>query len=301
MSHIAFIGLGNMGAPMARNLLSAGYDVCGFDLSEQALCHHQQAGGRTAGSASEAARNADLVISMLPAGEQVKMLYLGDGSPGNPGLLAQLNSQTLVIDCSTIESHIARLLGSSARKRGIAFIDAPVSGGTAGAASGSLTFMIGGEADAVERARGFLEVMGQNLFHAGPCGAGQLAKVCNNMLLAVSMVATAEAMKLGMDNGLEPQVLAEIMKSSSGGNWVLNKYNPVPGVMPGVPAASDYRGGFATALMLKDLGLARVTAAESGSATPMGAAAESLYRIHRNQCGEQLDFSSIFQMYIREQ
>ena len=300
MTKVAFIGLGNMGLPMAINLVKANYDVMGFDLSESVLDEFKQAGGNTAESASEAARNADLVISMLPAGEHVSDLYLGDGSKSNPGLLAQLGSHSMVIDCSTIEAAVAKTVGQEASQRGVAFVDAPVSGGTAGAAAGTLTFMVGGEKSAVECATPALNMMGKSVFHAGDVGAGQLAKICNNMLLAVLMTGTAEALKLGMDNGLDPAVLSEIMKNSSGGNWVLEKYNPVPDVMKNTPSSNNYQGGFMTALMMKDLGLALSTAQDSGSATPMGALAENLYRIHAAKNGRSQDFSSVIKLYAAD-
>lgn len=292
MATIVFIGLGNMGGPMARNLLAAGHQVIGVDLSKEALQAHQAAGGLTAESMTEAVAGADVVISMLPAGKHVETLYLGAG-----GLMNQLSSTTLVMDCSTIESDVARAVGVEATAKGIAFIDAPVSGGTAGAAAGALTFMVGGASESVDRAKPLLEVMGQNIFHAGDIGAGQVAKICNNMLLAILMTGTSEALKLGLDNGLDADVLSNIMKSSSGGNWVLEKYNPVPGVMAEVPASKGYQGGFMTGLMLKDLGLALSAAKGSKTATPMGALAENLYRMHASRAGEQLDFSSVIQMF----
>lgn len=292
MTKIAFIGLGNMGGPMAQNLVKAGYDVCGFDLVPEALDQLEQAGGSKAESVTEAAQGASAVISMLPAGKQVESLYLGDG-----GLFKTVGSRCLVIDCSTIEADVARKVGQQAEERGIDFIDAPVSGGTAGAAAGTLTFMVGGRAESVEQARPYLEVMGQNIFHAGGAGAGQLAKICNNMLLAILMTGTSEALKLGIDNGLDPAVLSEIMNNSSGGNWVLEKYNPVPGVMPQAPASHGYRGGFMVGLMAKDLGLALNTAAGSNTATPMASLAENLYKLHSIHSDSTLDFSSIIQLY----
>ena len=292
MAKIAFIGLGNMGGPMARNLVAEGHQVVGVDISAQALKTHQEAGGLTAESAIDAVADVDVVISMLPAGKHVQTLYLGDD-----GLLQKLSSSTLVIDCSTIESEVARSVGLEAAAEGISFIDAPVSGGTAGAAAGLLTFMVGGSEQAVEQAQPFLQVMGQNVFHAGEAGAGQVAKICNNMLLAILMTGTSEALKLGMDNGLKPEVLSEIIKNSSGGNWVLEKYNPVPGIMPSVPSSNEYQGGFMTGLMLKDLNLALGAAHDSKTATPMGALAENLYRMHANRAGEKLDFSSVIQLF----
>ena len=292
MTKIAFIGLGNMGGPMARNLVAAGHQVVGVDLSAQALKAHQEAGGATEESAAEAVDGSDVVISMLPTGRHVHDLYLG-----RDGLLQRLSSTTLVIDCSTIESEIAKAIGAEATAKGIPFLDAPVSGGTAGAAAGLLTFMVGGATQSVKQARPLLQVMGQNIFHAGEIGAGQVAKICNNMLLAVLMTGTSEALKLGMDNGLNPEVLSEIMRNSSGGSWVLEKYNPVPGIMSGVPASNNYQGGFMTGLMLKDLNLALGTAHDSRTATPMGALAENLYRMHANRTGEKLDFSSVIQLF----
>ncbi len=295
MAKIAFIGLGNMGAPMARNLLSAGHDVCGYDLVAETLKQHEAAGGSTADTVQKAAEGADVIISMLPAGKHVASLYLGE-----KGLFSFISQSALVIDCSTIEAEVAKEVGAGASEKGIRFIDAPVSGGTAGAAAGLLTFMVGGESPAVEMARPYLEIMGQNIFHAGAVGAGQLAKICNNMLLAVLMTGTSEALKLGMDNGLDPSVLSEIMRNSSGGNWVLEKYNPVPGVMPNVPASNDYQGGFMLGLMAKDLGLALGTAASSKSATPMASLADNLFRMHSSRSGDRLDFSSVIQLFDKD-
>ena len=296
MTKIAFIGLGNMGGPMAHNLVQAGYDVCGFDLEPEAVDQLKQAGGSGATSAGDAVQNASVVISMLPAGKQVASLYLGDN-----GLFSRLDRHCLVIDCSTIEADVARNVGVQAAERGIDFIDAPVSGGTAGAVAGTLTFMVGGRAETVERARPYLEVMGQNIFHAGGAGAGQLAKICNNMLLAIVMTGTSEALRLGIDNGLDPTVLSQIISKSSGGNWVLEKYNPVPGVMPQTPASHGYQGGFMVGLMAKDLGLALSAAASSRSATPMAALADSLYKLHTMRVGSEQDFSSIIKLYQWEE
>jgi 3-hydroxyisobutyrate dehydrogenase len=292
MSNIAFIGLGNMGGPMARNLLVAGHDVCGCDLAPEAIKRHLDAGGRSVDTPQQAVNGADVVISMLPAGKQVESLYLGDD-----GLLEKLPSGQLVVECSTIEPATAKKVARQAQEKGVEFIDAPVSGGTAGAIAGTLTFMVGGTTQGLERARLWLEIMGQNIFYAGDAGAGQLAKVCNNMLLAVIMTGTSEALKLGVDNGLDPKVLSEIMRSSSGGNWVLEKYNPVPGVMEEAPASHQYQGGFMVGLMAKDLGLALNTAAGSQTPVPMGSLAESLYRLHQQRFGSQLDFSSIYTFY----
>ena len=244
MSKIAFIGLGHMGLPMACNLVKAGHSVSGFDLVPSALEQLVAAGGKAAASAREAIEGAQVVVSMLPASRHVEGLYLGED-----GLLAYITPGSLVLECSTIAPDSARKVHKAAAELGIDLLDAPVSGGTAGAAAGTLTFMTGGSAATLERAREVLGAMGKNIFHAGAEGAGQVAKVCNNQLLAVHMIGTAEAMALGVANGLQPAALAEIMRLSSGGNWSLEKYNPWPGVMDNVPASRDYSGGFAAELM----------------------------------------------------
>ena len=290
---IAFIGLGNMGAPMARNLARAGFAPTVFDLSEAACASARQDGLAVATSAQAAADGATVVISMLPASRHVEALYLG--GDGNPGLLERLAPGTLILDCSTIAPASSRKVASAAAARGIAVVDAPVSGGTAGATAGTLTFMVGGEAAAVERARPMITVMGKNLFHAGDAGAGQVAKVCNNMLLGILMAGTSEALALGKANGLDPKTLSEIMRRSSGGNWTLEVYNPMPGVMENVPASRGYTGGFGTDLMLKDLGLAMEAAVASGASTPLGALARNLYAQHSLAGKGGLDFSSIIQ------
>lgn len=293
MTTIGFIGLGNMGGHMARNLVSApaGYELQVFDVVESLM--ETVAGASPSGSIADAVSNADVVITMLPAGRHVKTVYLDE-----EGVLAHVASGTLLIDCSTIDPATAREVGAAARERGLSMLDAPVSGGTAGAEAGTLTFIVGGEADALARARDYLEVMGANIFHAGESGAGQTAKVCNNMLLAILMAGTAEALALGAANGLDPVVLSDIMKQSSGGNWSLNVYNPYPGVMDGVPASRKYQGGFLVDLMAKDLGLAMDTAEISGSAVPLGALAKNLYRLHRQtHDAGSLDFSSIQWLY----
>ncbi|PQA46769.1 3-hydroxyisobutyrate dehydrogenase [Amnimonas aquatica] len=293
---IAFIGLGNMGGPMAVNLRKAGFDVTATDLSPEARARVAADGVAVADSAAGALAGAGVVISMLPASRHVEGLYLGDGTAGNPGLLATLPAGTRVIDCSTIAPASARRVAAAAAARGLSMIDAPVSGGTAGAAAGTLTFMVGGDAGAVEAARPFLAAMGRNIFHAGGSGAGQVAKVCNNMLLAIHMIGSAEALSLGVNNGLDPAVLAEIMKQSSGDNWSLQKYNPVPGVMDGVPASRGYSGGFGSDLMLKDLGLAEEAALATGSAIPLGGLARNLYAAHSAGGAGALDFSSIIRL-----
>ena len=287
---IAFIGLGNMGAPMAENLLKAGYTLSVFDLSDAATKRLEKAGARVAQSPKEAASNAQVVISMLPAGQHVHSVYLGDSSA--EGLLAALPKGTLVIDSSTIAAADARTVAEAASKLGIDFLDAPVSGGTGGAVAGSLTFIVGGRADAFAKAEPILSAMGKNIFHAGEHGAGQVAKICNNMLLGILMAGTAEAINLGVKNGLDPKVLSDIMLQSSGRNWTLEVYNPYPQVMENVPSSNGYQGGFMSKLMQKDLNLAMQTAKDTKVDTPMGAKATELYTTHAQDNGDK-DFSSI--------
>lgn len=291
MSNIAFIGLGNMGGPMALNLIKAGHALRVFDLSPAALEAARAAGATVAASPAEAVQGAQTAISMLPASRHVESLYLG-----TDGLLAQIAPGTLVIDCSTIAPASSRKVAEAAQARGIVFIDAPVSGGTAGAAAGTLTFIVGGEAGALERARPCLSAMGKNIFHAGGSGAGQVAKIANNMLLAIHMAGTAEALALGVANGLDPKVLSEIMVKSSGRNWSLELYNPWPGVQDHAPASRGYQGGFGSSLMLKDLGLAAEASIASGSPIPLGELARNLYGLHSRESGA-LDFSSIVNLY----
>lgn len=292
MNKIAFIGLGNMGGPMAANLLKHECHVTVFDVVPTAIDKACEQGARAAATARDAVMGADVIISMLPAAAHVKSLYLGDD-----GILDNIADNALVIDCSTIDAQTACDVGQAIEAAGKHFVDAPVSGGTAGAAAGTLTFIMGGSSEAVNMARPVLDKMGKNLFHAGPAGAGQVAKICNNMLLAVLMTGTSEALQLGMAHGLDPSVLSDIMKQSSGCNWTLEKYNPCPGVMEAVPSSNDYQGGFMVKLMNKDLGLAMDAAATSGSSTPMAALAQSLYRLHQGQGNQDRDFSSIFELF----
>ncbi|MNZ28078.1 3-hydroxyisobutyrate dehydrogenase [compost metagenome] len=292
MKQIAFLGLGHMGAPMAANLLKAGYLLRVFDLVQSAIDTAVAQGASAARSARDAVQGADVVISMLPASHHVESLYLGD-----EGLLAHIASDTLVLECSTIAPASARKVHHAAAERGIEMLDAPVSGGTAGAAAGTLTFMVGGDEAVLEKARPVFEAMGRNIFHAGGDGAGQVAKVCNNQLLAVLMIGTAESLALGVANGLDPKVLSEIMRRSSGGNWALEVYNPWPGVMENAPASREYEGGFMAALMTKDLGLAQEAAALSGNSTPMGSLALSLYRMLLKQGYAEKDFSSVQKLF----
>jgi len=290
--NIAFIGLGNMGGPMALNLLKAGHAVQAFDLSKPACDRLAAEGLPIAASAADAVRGAQAVISMLPASQHVESLYLGEA-----GLLRQLNPGTLVIDCSTIAAASAQKVAQAAAALGLPCLDAPVSGGTGGAIAGTLTFMVGGDDAALTLARPLLEKMGANIFHAGGAGAGQTAKICNNMLLGILMIGTSEALALGVANGLDPKVLSEIMRRSSGGNWALEKYNPMPGVMETAPASKGYAGGFGTDLMLKDLGLAQENASAVKASTPLGGLARSLYAAHSLGGQGALDFSSVIRLF----
>ena len=289
--HIAFIGLGNMGLPMAQNLAKAGFEVSGFDLSDSQMDSLVAAGGRRAESAAAAVVSADVVITMLPASRHVEAIYLSEG-----GVLATARPGTLLIECSTIAPEAARKVSAAAEKKGFAIIDAPVSGGTNGAQAGTLTFMVGGAAADLERARPLLEKMGKNIFHAGPSGCGQTVKVCNNMLLGILMLGTSEALRLGMANGMEPAVLSEIMAKSSGRNWALEVYNPCPGVMDNVPSSRGYSGGFGVDLMLKDLGLAVENALAVNASVPLGALARNLYDLHSKAGHGKLDFASVFNL-----
>ena len=292
---IAFIGLGNMGGPMAMNLLKAGHTLSAFDLSKDACAKFAADGLPIAASAAATLDGAEIVVSMLPASAHVEGLYLG--SDGQPGILEKIAPGTLVIDSSTIAAATSRKVAEAAAKRGVAVIDAPVSGGTGGAIAGTLTFMVGGSEVDLERARPVLEKMGANIFHAGEAGAGQTAKICNNMLLGILMIGTSEALALGVANGLDPKVLSEIMRRSSGGNWALEKYNPMPGVMDTSPASKNYAGGFGTDLMLKDLGLAQENAAAVRASTPLGGMARNLYAAHSLAGHGGLDFSSVLKLF----
>jgi len=292
MAKVGFIGLGNMGGPMAINLVKAGHQVEVFDLSDSAMASIVEHGAVQAASANAAATGKQFVITMLPAGKHVAGLYLGE-----QGLLSVVDHNTLMIDSSTIDAATAKLVAQDAQERGVAFIDAPVSGGVGGAVAGTLSFICGGEVDHFDHAKVVLNDMGKNIFHAGGVGAGQVAKICNNMMLSILMAGTSEALQMGIDNGLDPKVLSDIMLKSSGKNWCLELYNPVPGVMDNVPSSNDYQGGFMVDLMLKDLGLASEAAQLSKSSTPLGTLARSLFALHsRSGAGDQ-DFSSIIKMY----
>jgi 3-hydroxyisobutyrate dehydrogenase len=289
--NIAFIGLGNMGLPMARNLVKAGLLIKGFDLSATALEAFATAGGTPCASAADTLEGADVVVTMLPAGKHVKALWLSDS-----GLLHRLRPGTLLIDSSTIAATAAREVASAAAVMGIDMIDAPVSGGTAAADAGTLTFMVGGTPEQLERARPVLEHMGKRVLHAGAIGAGQVAKACNNMLLGIIMAGSSEALQLGIAHGLDPKVLSDIINVSTGANWVLSNYNPCPGTLDTAPSARGYTGGFATDLMLKDLGLAVEAATDAGAIVPLGSSARNLFAMHSAAGQGRLDCSSVFHL-----
>ena len=286
---IAFIGLGNMGRFMARNLVRGGHAVVGYDVAPAGVQELAGHGGQPAASVAECVRGAEVVFTMLPAGKHVREVYLSDA-----GVLAHARAGALLVDSSTIDPATAREVAAKASERGLAMLDAPVSGGTGGADAGTLTFMVGGAAQDLERARPVLQQMGKAIFHAGGSGAGQVVKMCNNMLLAIQMAGTAEALRLGIAHGLDAGTLSEIMSKSSGRNWPLEVYNPCPGVMANAPASRGYTGGFSSELMLKDVGLAIEAAAAMGVATPLGLFAHQLYLEHKQRGNGQLDFSSIF-------
>ena len=285
---IAFIGLGNMGGPMAANLHKAAHRVTAFDLSADALAKAREQGVQTAASATEAVEGATVVVSMLPASRHVEALFLD-----NDGLLATLAAGTLVIDCSTIAPASAQKVAREAAARGHAMLDAPVSGGTAGAAAGTLTFIVGGEADVLERARPILQAMGRNIFHMGGAGAGQVAKLCNNMALGVIMAVTGEALALGAAHGLDAKVLSQMMAVSTGRSWATEVCNPWPGVIETAPASRGYTGGFGSDLMLKDMGLAVEAAMGAGATIPLGELARNLYAMNKQAGRGGLDFSSV--------
>ena len=292
MAEIAFVGVGNMGGPMALNLLKAGHAVRAFDRDAAAATRVEAAGGIAAAELADAVRGADAVVTMLPAGAQVRAVY-------GEGILPAVAGDTLLIDCSTIDVESARAVAELAAERGLAMVDAPVSGGVGGAAAGTLTFMVGGPDAAVTRARPLLEAMGKTVVHTGAAGTGQAAKICNNLVLGISMTAVAEAFTLADKLGLERQKLFDAASVSSGQCWSLTTYCPVPGPVPTSPANRDYDPGFTAEMMLKDLELALAAAQHHGSAVPLGAVAGQLYQLLRNQGLGKKDFSVIIKMLER--
>jgi len=288
MTNIAFIGLGNMGLPMAQNLLKAEHNVTGFDLAETALLALVVEGGVAATSMLEAVNNADVIVTMLPAGKHVKGVYLG-----SDGIIANAKDGALFIDSSTIDVATARDVIGAATEAGFDMVDAPVSGGVGGATAGTLAFMVGGSAAAFARAEPILDPMGGKIVHAGAAGNGQAAKICNNMLLAISMIGTAEAYNLGRALGLDDQVFFDIASNASGQSWSLTTYCPVPGPVPTSPANNDYKAGFAAALMLKDLGLAQDAINDTGVTSPLGTLSKELYTKMDSDGHGGVDFSGI--------
>ncbi len=286
---IAFIGLGHMGGGMAPNLAKAGHEVRAFDLIEEALVHAVERGCQRAASTDEAVRDADAVVTMLPAGKHVAEVYRSH-------VLGKAPKSAILIDCSTIDVATARAVEAEAQDQGYAMVDAPVSGGIAAAEGGTLTFMVGGSDDGFAKAQPVLEKMGKAVIHAGDAGSGQAAKICNNMLLGATMAATCEAFALAEKLGLDLQTFYDISSKASGQSWSMTSYCPVPGVGPETPADRNYEGGFAAALMLKDLRLAMDAAKEAGAYTPMGGEAEELYQRFVDRGGGTKDFSALIKM-----
>ncbi len=294
MATIGFIGLGNMGGPMARNLAKAGHAVKGFDLAPAALEAARAGGVETVDSAELAARGVEAVFTMLPAGPQVRSVY--GGPDGASGLLAAADRGTLFLDCSTIDVDSARAVHAAAEAAGHLMVDAPVSGGVAGAEAASLTLMVGGSEAAFARAEPLLQAVGKKAIHAGGAGNGQVAKACNNMMLGICMLATCEAFTLAEKQGLEPKVLFDIASAASGMNWAMLNHHPLPGIVETAASNRDYKPGFAAAMMHKDLKLSQAAAASAGVATPLGAEAAQLYTLFVNGGHGDLDYSAIVKL-----
>jgi 3-hydroxyisobutyrate dehydrogenase len=294
MAKIGFIGLGNMGLPMAQNLVKAGHSVSGFDVSPAAPAKLADSGGMVAKEIGDAAADMDFVVTMLPAGQHVRDVYLGNG-----GVFARAKPGAVFIDCSTIDVETARAVISEAEKKGFLMLDAPVSGGVGGAQGGTLTFMVGGSEAAFAKAKPILEQMGKTIVHAGAAGAGQAAKICNNMVLGISMIAVSEAFVLAEKLGLDKQKLFDISSKSSGQCWSMTTYCPVPGPVPTSPANRDYAAGFTAAMMLKDLKLSQEAAKSAGASTPLGANAAALYQEYADSGEAGKDFSGIINFLRR--
>ena len=288
MARIGFIGLGNMGLPMAHNLIKAGHQVEGVDVNPIAVAKLKEAGGTPVEMAAVAAARADVVITMLPAGKQVREVYMGAG-----GIIESANAGTLLIDCSTIDVETARAVAAAGEAKGLMMLDAPVSGGVGGATAGTLTFMVGGSAQAFTRAESILQKMGKTIVHAGGAGNGQAAKICNNMILGIAMIAVSEGFVLAEKLGLDHQKLFDIASKSSGQCWAMTSYCPVPGPVPTSPANRDYQAGFTATMMLKDLNLAQDAAKASGARTSLGADAARIYSRYVESGEGARDFSGI--------
>lgn len=289
MARIGLIGLGNMGSGMAANLAGAGHEVLAYDLNPQTIARAVEAGCQAAASVEAASQGAEVIVTMLPAGQHVRSVY-------GESVLRAADSNPILIDCSTIDIVSVKAVSEQAGERGLDFVDAPVSGGVAAAAAGTLTFMVGGSDQAFARARPILDAMGKTVVHAGGIGAGQAAKLCNNMLLAISMIGTAEAFTLAQKLGLDPQTFFDITSRATGQCWSVNSYCPVPGPVPTAPSNRDFEGGFATALMVKDLKLAMQAAIGADASVPLGSMAESLYQAFSGLGGAGKDFSAIIRM-----
>ena len=292
---IGFIGLGHMGNPMVRNLLKHGHSVRVFDVVPELVAKLTDLGCEAASSAGKCAHGVEVLITMLPSSPHVRRVYLDEH-----GVLASVSPGTLLIDSSTIDPHTARDVAMDALGKGLAMIDAPVSGGTGGAEAGTLTFMVGGSATDFARAKPILEAMGKNIVHCGDSGNGQVAKICNNMMLAIEMIATAEGMALAVKLGMDPKVFAGIANTSSGRCWSSDTYNPYPGVLDNAPASRGYSGGFGSDLMLKDLTLVTEAAKAVRQPVMLGAAAQQLYQMHSSMGNGALDFSSIIKLYKKD-
>ncbi|WP_375204426.1 3-hydroxyisobutyrate dehydrogenase [Hyphococcus sp.] len=291
MTNIGFIGLGNMGGPMAANLAKAGFNVTATDLSIGAVDRAVEAGCQRGETVAATVKDADIVVTMLPAGAHVRSVYTE-----NYGVFANAKAGALFIDCSTIDVDSARAVIGAATDKGFAMVDAPVSGGVAAATAGTLTFMVGGEADAFERAKTALEKMGKNIFHAGAAGNGQVAKICNNMLLGISMIGTCEAFNLAEKLGLDAQTFFDISSTASGQCWSMTSYCPAPGPVETAPSNRDYQPGFAAAMMLKDMRLANEAAHKAKAATPLGAQSEAIYALMEAAGKDGLDFSGVMKL-----
>ncbi|XP_061124083.1 3-hydroxyisobutyrate dehydrogenase a isoform X1 [Syngnathus typhle] len=292
---VGFIGLGNMGSPMAKNLLKHGYPVIATDVFPESCKELRDLGAQVVDSPAEVAEKADRIFTMLPSSPNVIEVYTGPN-----GILKKVKKGTLLIDSSTIDPAVSKEMALAAEKMGAVFMDAPVSGGVGAASLAKLTFMVGGAKEEYNAAQELLTCMGANVIYCGQVGTGQAAKICNNMLLAIGMIGTAETMNLGIRLGLDPKLLAKILNMSSGRCWASDSYNPVPGVMEGVPSANNYQGGFGTTLMAKDLGLAQNTATNTKTSIPLGSLAHQIYRVMASRGYANKDFSSVFQ-FLREE
>ncbi|MBT6314998.1 MAG: 3-hydroxyisobutyrate dehydrogenase [Alphaproteobacteria bacterium] len=291
MARIGFIGVGNMGGPMSANLSKAQHQVRAFDLSPEAVAAAEAAGATAAPTVAEAVKDAEIVVTMLPAGAHVREVYMGE-----EGIFANAPKGTLFIDSSTIDVATSREVAAAADAAGFAMLDAPVSGGTGGAEGGTLTFMVGGDADAFERGAKAFDAMGKTIVHCGSAGAGQAVKACNNMMLAISMIGVAEGFNLADALGIDRQIVYNVCSTATASSWALNTYCPVPGPAPASPANRGYQAGFTADMMLKDLRLAQDAAQKAGVSTPLGSEAQALFALFSNMGSGAKDFSGIIEM-----